>query len=317
MDGGRVQGALMDVGREHWFGAKPLIRRLLAMPGVNNALLASLRHLPPSPTLARLPVSRREVVGHARDISYVLVRPERCSIARELYWGRGRRVARDEQLSLDLFADLASGSDVALDIGANTGVFSLVASLANPRAKVHAFEIVPEIYEVLVENIVRNDVAHRVTCHLRGIGTDGMLVRLPPAGKASSLPTSFSSDTTSSTGVTVAFGALDALRDSVAADASVLIKIDVEGTELAIFREGWKFIDAFRPLIICEILRPAAHAAALGEDLKRRGYRLFNVTDEGLVPHETLSANPNHRDWLFSPHDVDALRRLTTVPVQG
>jgi len=306
----------MNVGREHWFGTKPLIRRLLAMPGVNDVLLASLRHLPPSPSLARIPVSRREVVGRVRDLTYVLVRPERCSIARELFWGRGRRVATDEQFSLELFSDLALRADVVLDIGANTGVFSLVATLASPKAEVHAFEIVPEVYEVLFENVVRNDVARRVECHLFGIGAGGTFVRMPRVG-ASTLPTSFSSDTASVAGVSVAFRALDSYVDAFARHASVLIKIDVEGTEPAVFREGWQFIERFRPQILCEILRSSTTAPALGEELKRRGYRLFNVTDDGLIEHQGLAPNPTQRDWLFTPHDPEALRRLTTVRVQG
>lgn len=296
-----------------WLGAKLVLRRFLAMRGVNDVLLASLRHVPPSQTLARLPVSRREVRGFVRDTPYV--RPERCTIAKELFWGRGRRVARDEQLALELFSDLARDADVVLDIGANTGVFSVIASLTNPLARVHAFEIVPEVYEVLFENVVRNDVAHRVECHFMGVGEGGRVVHLAPLEPLSSLPTSLSSDSETQVGTRVEFRALDSLLGLYPEDSRILIKIDVEGTETAVFEHGWKAIQRQRPRMVCEILRSAAGAPALGIALKAHGYRLFNITDTELREHDTLRPNPKHRDWLLTCESPDTLRSLTPIAV--
>jgi FkbM family methyltransferase len=45
---------------------------------------------------------------------------------------------------------------VVLDIGANTGVYSLVAQSLNPQASVYAFEPVARVYAKLVANVAMN-----------------------------------------------------------------------------------------------------------------------------------------------------------------
>src|SRR5690606_415958 len=46
---------------------------------------------------------------------------------------------------LERWARLARRSDVVFDVGANAGIYSLVALGANPGLTVHAFEPTPEI----------------------------------------------------------------------------------------------------------------------------------------------------------------------------
>ncbi|MGZ8538661.1 MAG: FkbM family methyltransferase, partial [Flavisolibacter sp.] len=71
-----------------------------------------------------------------------------------------------EKESVSLWIELCRMSNSILDIGANTGVYSLIAKAVNPNAKVFAFEPVHRVYEKLAENnrinnydIVCNEVA--------------------------------------------------------------------------------------------------------------------------------------------------------------
>jgi FkbM family methyltransferase len=66
-----------------------------------------------------------------------------------------------EKRSLEVWIQLCRRSDVILDIGANTGVYSLVAEALNPRARVYAFEPVARVYEKLVANMALNGFAVR------------------------------------------------------------------------------------------------------------------------------------------------------------
>jgi len=63
-----------------------------------------------------------------------------------------------------VFARLAQqASGLALDIGANTGVFELLAAAANPQLRVCAFEPLESVRELLYENLARNpDLAPRI-----------------------------------------------------------------------------------------------------------------------------------------------------------
>lgn len=61
-----------------------------------------------------------------------------------------------EQESIKLWIKLCEASDVIIDIGANTGVYALVAKTVNPLSTVYAFEPVTRVYKKLIENIRLN-----------------------------------------------------------------------------------------------------------------------------------------------------------------
>lgn len=70
-----------------------------------------------------------------------------------------------ESLSLRVWRRMARESDLVLDVGAYTGLFTLVASFANPDAEVHAFEPNPPAYLRLLGNLAVNRLGRRVVTH--------------------------------------------------------------------------------------------------------------------------------------------------------
>lgn len=62
-----------------------------------------------------------------------------------------------EKESIKLWIKLCEKSQIILDIGANTGVYSLIAKAVNPNAKVYAFEPVTRIFNKLKTNISLNN----------------------------------------------------------------------------------------------------------------------------------------------------------------
>ena len=67
------------------------------------------------------------VLVHSSVGDFYMSRPERCSIAKKYFWTQGFREPLEDRMALDLFAILSKHSDVILDIGANSGLFSLIA----------------------------------------------------------------------------------------------------------------------------------------------------------------------------------------------
>jgi len=64
---------------------------------------------------------------------------------------------------------LSKRSQVILDIGANTGIYALLAKTLNPSAEVHAFEPISRVYSILASNIALNQATHLIPPPLQHI----------------------------------------------------------------------------------------------------------------------------------------------------
>lgn len=62
-----------------------------------------------------------------------------------------------ENVSLSLWTQLAKDAEVIFDIGANTGIYSLIAKSVNKEAKVYAFEPIKRVFDKLQHNAGMND----------------------------------------------------------------------------------------------------------------------------------------------------------------
>lgn len=76
-------------------------------------------------------------------------------VENELFWGGIENGWEKE--SLVLWHKLSKIHHNVLDIGANTGLFSLITKAVNPSVRVIAFEPMPKIYEKLLYNVDLND----------------------------------------------------------------------------------------------------------------------------------------------------------------
>jgi FkbM family methyltransferase len=219
-------------------------------------------------------------------------------------------VKADERASIDIFSAFARESDRVLDIGANSGMFSLAAVSANPSVRVRAFEIVPELFTLLQKNVLRNDFAANIDCRLRGVGEPGFTMVVPPSFDSSSLPTSVSSLDKYDSGVTVGFDSLDSLCADYDASDRVLIKIDVEGTEDHVFRWGGRVLSTHKPDILCELLVGTNTEHLLMEMMSKYGYRFFKVCDGKLEQFERITPDTRFHDWFFSARELSDIARI-------
>src|SRR5690606_26973034 len=127
------------------------------------ALTLSRRRLLPASVWKRLPVigSFEVEVDERRAFTYVST--SRDASGRALFW-RGLR-GEWEAETIPVFQEFARHAKVILDIGANTGVYSLLACSVSDAAKVHSFEPVPRVYELLLRNVEVNNFAGRCEPH--------------------------------------------------------------------------------------------------------------------------------------------------------
>ena len=308
-----------EVGKSQWFGLKYYVKRLLSLSIVNEVMVLAIRRihlLRHSVLVSRLPVNRPEVAGRVGDIEFVLTDPMHCCIAKELYWSRGVRRVPADRLALEVFAALAKRSDVVLDIGANTGLFSVIAAAANRSAQVHSYEILSEAADIMTQNVLKNGAEARVRVHRIGIGKAGLTVTLPHLSRFSSVPTSLSTRSRYESGTTVSVESLDDQIWVAEGAASVLIKIDVEGTEDEILENGRKFLQSFRPYILCEVLPSQLRANAISDLLRSLNYRMYLIRDRSPAPSADLRPDIEFHDWLFVP-DSEAESALSALDEAG
>lgn len=72
-------------------------------------------------------------------------------VENDLFWGG---LKNWESVSLSLWEKLSRQSKIIVDIGANTGVYSLISGAVNPSATIYAFE--PLVYRLLEKNVSLN-----------------------------------------------------------------------------------------------------------------------------------------------------------------
>lgn len=178
---------------------------------------------------------------------------------------RANGLANYEAPTPSVFARLAQqASGLALDIGANTGVFALLAAAANPQLRVCAFEPLESVRELLHENLARNpDLAPRIAVEPFALSrADGSFPFFETINDQGLVTTSSSLELEHAQQVgdyhssSVITRTLDGWAEALGPGAIELVKIDVEGHEDAVIEGGRKTIDHHRPFIIVEILGP-------------------------------------------------------------
>ena len=293
--------------RQSWHGAKRYVKRLLAMRAPNFLMRMGARVRPSLNAHGRLPAPHyvSEVQGEVLGSSFVMLDPARCVIAKELYWGDGVRPEAADRLALEVFAGLAKDAQLVLDIGAYTGLFTLASGRVNPDAACHAFELVPDVFRLLFDNCVRNDILTQTTLHPTAVGTAGTVL-VPASSSGSALPDFYSTRLHFTEGIHVRVAPLDDLVSPPPEGARVLIKIDVEGSEAEVLTSGRKLLARSSPDILCEVL-PATTPAADVEAILGAGYRFYLVREHDLLECDRIQSPAGYRDWLFSRTPADQL----------
>jgi FkbM family methyltransferase len=202
-----------------------------------------------------------------------------------------------------------------VDVGANIGQFALVASqCVGPGGQVHAFEPHPTVYRVLRRNLRRAGCANATASRMALSDTAGratlFLHPIAHVGGTSLRPTRWAALLPSASIVT-------ATLDAYARDARLarldLVKIDVEGAELFVLEGGRATLDAHPDVVlVVEFLRRAAEGFGYAvEDLeawlRARGFELYAITVEGLVPYAPIADRNTYVNVVATRRRLDHL----------
>jgi FkbM family methyltransferase len=129
-----------------------------------------------------------------------------------------------EEASMNFLVRYLRPQDVVADVGANVGVYSVLAAGAC-GARVHAFEPVSSAHGALQDNIALNALQDRIAVHKSGVGAERATAFITTSRKGSN---AISIDTGNGPVEQIEVNPLDLV---LASDPPELIKIDVEGYE--------------------------------------------------------------------------------------
>jgi FkbM family methyltransferase len=288
---------------------KGAVRQVLTIGFVNRLAVPLILALPDFDWRQRIPVVGRIAVLELHEGASVRMgHTDRCQVAQELFWNRGRLRSDCDRLALETALAFARNADVFLDIGAYSGLFSLAAARVNPSLLAYAYEILPQNFLTLYDNILLNNLVSRIVPRLCGLSNEAGVMKLPTSRSRGVLPSSIAIDWNFSEGVDVPIRTLDECHAN--SNGSVTIKIDVEGFEAEVLEGGRNLLEHARPDIICEVLRRAKRISDMEELLQSLDYRFYHITDRGLVESQSVAPKKRERDWLFTIRDATELRDL-------
>lgn len=294
------------------------MNRLLTSRLVNRPLTRAVRPLArflSTDVLWRLPV-----------VGTVEVRPEEWTgppvlmtsdgsdrVASMLYW---RGSDGWEPATVRLFLRLAGCGSTALDIGAHSGLFSLLAARRHPRLSVHAVEPLARAFALLESNVALNRLDN-VTCHRVACGgrSGWSQLHVPEEGAVTMMASLVAGWSEAVVTEDVECVTLDRLVEATGVSDIGVIKLDAEGSEADVLEGAVRLLNEQRPFILCEVLDRSGLGGRITAALAGRGYRFFTIAGERLQPCEQVAgagdADEGH-NYLFAPDErLGQLERAT------
>jgi FkbM family methyltransferase len=205
-------------------------------------------------------------------------------IENQLFW---KGLEGFEPESLKLWARMSKNADVIFDLGANSGVFSLISKSENPNSKVYAFECVERVFKVLEKNISINN--YDVSCYMQAVSSEdgfGYFIDDDEAFTNSVVVNMDLKETASGRGVDPSelhkvkteLIKLDTFIEQNNIKKIDLMKIDVETHEPEVFEGFQMYLKDFKPTLLVEIIRDSV-ASSLEKQFSDLGYIFFYINE--------------------------------------
>jgi FkbM family methyltransferase len=279
------------------------LARQLTVQHLANRILRTLGHarLLPAAVWKRLPVDATFVVKLPEDAAFKYRSLPPDSIGRALYW---RGIDGWETETIKLYFRLAAQSRVILDIGANTGVYTLIACAASSTSTVYAFEPVRHIYQLLAANLMINEWQGRCTIQNAAIADRvGKAQFHIPYGE---IPTSASLQIGGFRGLKGNLVEVDVYRlDEMCSNNDIdLVKIDVEGFEDKVLVGMENILRESAPAILVEC-NPDGPYCQVDHLLSKFGYTFYHILAQGPVKMASIQpdVSQRYRNYLCLPEE--------------
>lgn len=219
-----------------------------------------------------------------------------------LFYPISRQLLHEEIAMKGVLASVLRSDSSYFDVGANRGQVLREAVHVAPNGRHVAFEPIAGLAAEVAASFPQVDCRRLALgaepgsaefCHFRKLDGWSGLRRSPEISDERGDPEY----------ITVEVSTLDA---EVGELSPSLVKIDVEGAELAVLEGGRTTLARLKPLMIFEHVASAAalygaRSADLWDLLTGLGYRIFTVTGEGPIDRAGFAAATVTVNWLATP----------------
>tara|TARA_B110001450_G_C17548244_1_gene451505 strand:- start:50 stop:964 length:915 start_codon:yes stop_codon:yes gene_type:complete len=205
---------------------------------------------------------------------------------------------------------LSVDESVVMDIGAYSGIYSLVAASANQGIEIHAFEPHPNTFKILTNNIALNSFKNIFLNNYALAEIDGDILFYNSLGKA---PSGFSAvnhrniNKNSTTKICNGRDVLKILNTDLKGKRISLIKIDIERAELPLLRIMIDRIIHDRTIVLSEIL-DEEDFEHFDELFTKNGFYSVKIIDQDHTIKILNSLYGTKREGfniIFVPSEVD------------
>lgn len=211
-----------------------------------------------------------------------------------------------ERVSLKLWTLLCEKSTVIVDVGANTGIYSLLAKTVNINSIVYAFEPIERVYLKLVQNIELNDF--RITPINEALSDQN--------GKAIVYDTNAEHTYSVAVNKNLNQSGIESIEreinikrlDSFIKKNNIqridLMKIDVETHEAEVLEGMGVFLERFKPHLLIEILDDEI-ASNVERILNGLGYQYFEIDEQAGISAKNHINVGSSRNYLCFNNKAD------------
>lgn len=223
-----------------------------------------------------------------------------------------------EKVSLSIWAELCENSNTIFDIGANTGVYALLAKTINPNANIFAFEPVERVYEKLITNNRLN--GYNINCIKKAISNYNGEATIYDKNTEHIYSVTVNTDTSfnkeNSIPTKIETIRLDSFIKSTQISKIDLLKVDVETHEVEALEGFGKYLKKYEPTFIIEILNDKI-AKGIQELISDIDYSYYVIDENSGVKKVSQLRKSDYYNFLICKpqiaQNLETIKRFTTL----
>ena len=219
-----------------------------------------------------------------------------------------------EKKSMKLWSDLSRKSNTIFDIGANTGVYSMVSKAVNSSADVHAFEPFKTIHKKLEYNAAINHFQIHSNCKAISNYTGEGVIYTDGSDFAYSVTVNKNLWVKDKEPVKLNIKTIT-LKEYIEQNniTSIdLMKIDVETHEPEVMEGFSPYFEQFRPILLIEILNDEV-AQKLNKYFDVNKYDFYNIDEKAGIRKTPSLMKSDFYNYLIVPKEKE--KYITDIKV--
>ena len=218
-----------------------------------------------------------------------------------------------EKESIRLWLKLCENAETIFDIGANTGIYSLMAKAVNPNAKVYAFEPVSRVFNKLKENIALNhfDIMPIEKAVSNSDGTAMIYDTASEHTYSVTVNKNLISPETKTIETNIDIVTLNSFIRQHDIKRTDLVKIDVETHEPEVLEGFSDYLFQFKPSILIEILNNEV-GEKVNHIIQKLDYLYFNIDEKGGIRRVDKITKSDYYNYLLCSPGIAA--QLGLIP---